>query len=1094
MNDNTVKSAIESTHFIILSVLVFFLIVISTLYIVFSNGFQIHRLEIRGVEVRELYLKWEKGLRIEAGTIRLRESTGPKNDLDLQRMPAAVARVLAHAGDSWLYSLNLKNIRAGDSNASFFYAPKFRGFFDLKTPEADVHIDIVPLADSHRLQLLSRIFLYDFNATATGEGDVSFSDGTLFHRFDIDVAGRISLILRLEADTTALKADLASKRPFDSVAPLVTPLHLDPDIAQWIVDRAKGGPLVLHTLRTILPYSNPQKAIDNLYGHLTFYNARYAFTEHPEDFEPAVADHVTVVFKDKILNIVPVDATFYGQSGGSTRLDIDFNPPHPVLDLYLDTVARLTPDLHRLIASYSIDLPFVQTKGVTHADLTLRLDLQTKQIDADGRFRIREGEIDYSGTPIELNNTRVRLEGTEVTVETLSASLLDDAVHTAVEGSFDPVSENGRLRFHVTKAAFDTGGSTVSLAEESTPPSFDYIIFPRRDRLRFGPTEWIVNGRRIRIGGFEAPFSYARFELTLPPTPVRIDPILDMNLSGRIDLPGRHARLHADVTKFKIGKFRKNQPTVGIDMNYDETLDITIFKPTQWQSDETNLTLGPVHIVNTPDRLVLQPTWISIKNLMQAKVEGVFDPKTYATALTLSNLRFYNRSFGELFHKKDAFKVYVVPVEDFHVDVIVPSLNMLFSTLKEGWKLHFFSLEALVSDSPLLDEYNLTEGSLSIWSETGDFPFMFDGEIDYPYALTVFDKKPVNKFRFKGVMHESGLTNATVNDRIRIDIDDTIKITSDHVAFNSPELVRFYLEHKAPSPAKNGTDGRGGGEKTVWIDANDTAIVFGGGREAPADRIAVQYDKETIGAQLFKGKGGAILDVREDRFYLYGNNLDDEFMNRFFKFSRFKGGSLSFYIIGDTRKFDGLVRIDDTRIYDYALLNNLFALINTVPALVTFSLPSYEQRGIKIKQAYADLHYRDGNLSISGLKVDSKELDFAGQGILDYSRDTIDLTLNVKTRAGENVRKIPLVGYILVGDDNSVMTSFKISGRMEDPNITNTIAKDIVVAPFNILKRTLNFPLHYLEELQKAHPGKPSPRHRKRKSPHQITSGVPELH
>ena len=1095
MNDNAIKSAIESTHFIILTALVFFLIVISTLYIVFSNGFQIHTLDIRGVKVNELYLKWEKGLCIEAASIRLPETTAPQSGTGLQTLHDTAATVLSHADDSWLRSVHIEKLYAGDTNASFFYAPKLPGYLHLHTPKADVNIDIKPLENGRRLQLLSRVALHDFNATARGEGIVMLSNGSFFHQFDINVSGRITLALLIEAGAHSLKADLASKHPFDSIAPLVTPLHLDPDIEQWIVARATGGPLVLHTLHTTLPYAHPEKALDNLYGHLTFYNARYAFTEHPDDFEPAVADHVAVVFKNKVLNIVPVDATFYGQSGGSTWLDIDFNPPHPVLDLYLDTTAQLTPDLHRLIASYNIDLPFVQTRGVTHANLTLHLDLQTKQIKADGEFGIAAAEMNYSGTPIELNTTRVRLENTKITIDTLSASLFHDAVHTDVEGTFDPTTEHGRLRFRVTKAAFDTNDTVLSLAKESTPLSFDYIIFPRRDRLRFAPSDWIVNDRHIHIGGFEAPFSYARFELTLPPTPISLDPFLQMDLSGRINLPDDEAELHADVTKFRIGNFHKHQPVVGVDLKYDGQLNIMTSKPTQWQSDETNLSIGPVHIVNTPDRLVLQPTWILIKNLMQGKVEGLFDPKTFGTALTLSNISFFNRNFGALFRKKDAFKVYIVPLEDKNqtknFDIIVPSLNMLFSTLKEGWKLHFFSLDAFVSNSPLLREYNLTEGSLSVWSKNGDYPFAFKGDIDYPYALTVVGNKPVNHYRFEGMLHKGNLANVAVNGETKIDINDSIRITSNHVAFNFPEMVRFYLDHKTSEPAAENEVSKN--TKTVYIDANATAIVFNGGREAPADRITVEYRKETLDAQFFKGKGGAILDVRQDRFYLYGKNLDDEFMNRFFRLSRFKGGKLNFYVIGDTHKFDGLVRIDNTTIYDYVLLNNLFALINTIPALVTFSLPSYEQHGIKIKRAYADLHYNEGNLSISGLKVDSRELDFAGQGVIDYNHDTIDLTLNVKTQAGENVRKIPLVGYILVGDDNSVMTSFKVSGNLDNPKLTNTIAKDIVVAPFNILKRTLNFPLHYLEELQKAHPGEPS-RKKKKKNPHQITSGIPELH
>ena len=98
------------------------------------------------------------------------------------------------------------------------------------------------------------------------------------------------------------------------------------------------------------------------------------------------------------------------------------------------------------------------------------------------------------------------------------------------------------------------------------------------------------------------------------------------------------------------------------------------------------------------------------------------------------------------------------------------------------------------------------------------------------------------------------------------------------------------------------------------------------------------------------------------------------------------------------------------------------------------------------------------------------------------------MEISVKTQAGENIRKIPLVGYILVGDDESVLTTVEISGPIDDPKITNTIAKDIIIAPFNLIKRTLNFPVHYLEKLESLSPSSKQPQE---KSPHQITSGVP---
>ncbi len=1096
MNDNPVNKAIRSIHFAIVAALLFIALVFSTLYLTLASGLTVETLHFNGVEIRALYIKWDKKLRVDIDSVTLSPGNAKESETpDLQALRDTAARWIRRLDDGWLGRVCVRELRIGDLLAGIEYSPSAPGSLTLRSPGMEADVSLRPVNRQRVLGFDFRARSAELSATFDGRGTLDLPSAVLDVTANGSFAGSVGLRLSLHAGEKSASVEAFSPEPFSSVAPLVTPFHLSREIEQWIVDRAQGGPLMLHTLRTTLPYDDPLRALDNLYAHLTFRNARYYFTPDPKAFEPAVADHVTVVFQNRVLKIVPVDATFYGQSGGSTWLDIDFNPAEPVLSLYLDTTARLTPPLRRLIAAYGIELPFLQTAGETRASLTLRINLQTKNTDAEGTFDIPEGTIDYGGVMIDVNRTRFTLRDADVNITSLDASLFDGRVLATVHGTFNPLKEKGVLHFAVLRAAYESGNTAVTLAPETTPLRFDYIIFPDRDRLRFAPSVWRIKGERIEVSAFDAPFSYRRFQVTLPPTDIRIGTDATLTLSGLIDLKEERLRLKADLRHIRIGGFRNRQTPIPFTVRYDtgNGLDIATAQASRWQSDETEITAGPLQVINTPDRLVLKPTWIRIDKLLQGQIDGILDPQTGTTALTVSHFQFARRGFAELFRKTGSFKVYVVPVEkDF--DVIVPSLNMLFSTVDRGWKLHFFSLDALVKSSPLLREYNLTKGDFTIWSRDGEYPYRFKGAIDYPYALLIQDGKPVKAYRFDGMMQAENRAEARVNDAVGIAVGDTISLHSDGVAFNLPEMIRFYEEHRPQNDGnRTGTGERNGlPGRPIRLEAEHTAIVFKDGRKAIADRISVRYENEKIHAELVEGKGGAILEVHRGEFYLFGNNLDDRFMENFFQLSKFKGGSLNFYAAGKPEDFKGLVRIDGTTIRQYVLLNNLFAFINTVPALVTFSLPSYETEGIKIKTAYADLRFRDGNLTVSGLKVDTRELDFTGQGRIDYNRDRIDLTLNVKTQAGENVRKIPVVGYILVGDDKSVMTTFKIEGPIENPKITNTIVRDIIVAPFNILKRTLNFPLHYLEMLEKASPSEKTsaPKRRKKHNPHRITSGV----
>nr|MDA3946978.1 AsmA-like C-terminal domain-containing protein [Helicobacteraceae bacterium] len=215
--------------------------------------------------------------------------------------------------------------------------------------------------------------------------------------------------------------------------------------------------------------------------------------------------------------------------------------------------------------------------------------------------------------------------------------------------------------------------------------------------------------------------------------------------------------------------------------------------------------------------------------------------------------------------------------------------------------------------------------------------------------------------------------------------------------------------------------------------------------------------------------GGAFLEYYDKKFFIYGDNLNDKFMDGLAKFSDFKGGKFSFFLTGIDNKIDGVVQIKDTIVKDYKILNNVFALLNTIPALVTFSVPHYTSKGLKVHEGYASFTVEDNVININGFHVKAEEIAFNGTGSVNLTNMTHDVEMSLVTEAGTNLSKIPLLGYILVGkEEDTVTTTITMSGKLEDPVIKNTLAKDIVIAPFNIVKRALTFPVHYVEEAQKA--------------------------
>ena len=172
---------------------------------------------------------------------------------------------------------------------------------------------------------------------------------------------------------------------------------------------------------------------------------------------------------------------------------------------------------------------------------------------------------------------------------------------------------------------------------------------------------------------------------------------------------------------------------------------------------------------------------------------------------------------------------------------------------------------------------------------------------------------------------------------------------------------------------------------------------------------------------------------------------------------------MDFSISGDIDEFSGVVFIRDTKIKEFKLLNNILAFVNTIPSLVTFSLPSYNTQGLHAKTAYMMFSHKNNIYNISDVYLESNELDILGQGKLNIKDNYIDMELNLKTDLGSAASKIPIVGYILF-DKDSIATTVKVDGKLDDPNIESMLAKEIIVAPLNIIKRTLLLPFNIFSD------------------------------
>ena len=163
-------------------------------------------------------------------------------------------------------------------------------------------------------------------------------------------------------------------------------------------------------------------------------------------------------------------------------------------------------------------------------------------------------------------------------------------------------------------------------------------------------------------------------------------------------------------------------------------------------------------------------------------------------------------------------------------------------------------------------------------------------------------------------------------------------------------------------------------------------------------------------------------------------------------------------------EFSIVFGVQDTNISGLAMVNNVMAFLNTVPALITLSLPEYNVEGLPIDSAVAGMKFKNKVGTVESAKVKGPELEVIGAGKLDFSRRLIDMDVFIKTQASKNVGKIPLLGYLLTGDDDDASLRLNISGGFDDPEVGNSLVQEIIVYPVEVLFRTLKLPFHLSEK------------------------------
>ena len=943
-------------------------------------------------------------------------------------------------------SIVINKIQIQNMKGSFEYINNKKGFLLLKSPNLQLRSNIY--FKSHILQLSIENF-EDKEKALKAKGTFIFDTYAqhAYSKINLDIHKDANLTLYAIADKKQLRYNIISNKNITDISHLIEMAHLPKEVIYWAYKAIKMDYLNIKEFRGFMLYDDLKNAYKNIHITALAKNLSYAYNPALDSIH---TQQTNLIFINGVLYIRPQDTYSYGMYLDKSWLKIDFSKREELLTLHLLFDGMLNKDMLHVLNTYDIKVPFLQNKGKVSTNLTIKVNLRTIAVNANGTFYTKQANFNYLGLNIDIFNTLIKLNNYDVSINKMHAKYKNIA-EADVHVKFNAKKSSGTIGFEVHKIAVNN----LALKTKKKTLHVVYNIRPKKDTIAIEKSQWTYKKHTISLDKLLVDFNLDTLKARIPIVTFYVDTIAKGYINGDLDLKNSLLNLDADLLKFKYNGIELSQSSMPLKITYDKIFSITSDKNIFFTVNGSEYKAKNFHINFQKNSVYLKHTMLYIGKYIHTKIYANYNFNSQQAHISLNDFILINPRTQQTLYANNKI-ILGAHINDNNITINDKELNAKFISNADEWKLHFDAIDTIAKKSPFLQKYKLTEGKISFFKKNNNPNTQFHANISYPYHLLTQQNKEIKNYTVAGEITKQQIVYLNINKKVKVKIDDNVKISMHDTGLNLYPIIDFT---KILTQAKTKKK-----KMNLSVSASNSYLYLKNNRFILADKINMQYFNHVLSAQLLYKNGSAGFKLENDKFHLYGKNFNDTFMEKFFVLSKFSGGNLDFTVDGTLDNYKGVFYVNNTTMIDYRLLNNILAFINTVPSLITFSLPGYSKKGLHVNNAYAKFTVKKELVNISGMYLDSKEVKILGKGNANIKNDTIDLTLNLKTDLGRKFSKIPLAGYIIF-DGKNISTTLKVNGKLSDPKISTTLAKDIIVAPLNIIKRTLTLPYELIKKL-----------------------------
>ncbi len=431
-------------------------------------------------------------------------------------------------------------------------------------------------------------------------------------------------------------------------------------------------------------------------------------------------------------------------------------------------------------------------------------------------------------------------------------------------------------------------------------------------------------------------------------------------------------------------------------------------------------------------------------NLKAKKVDLVFDAKQI--------------SIGEKKEKFFILKNKKLPLTlDYSKNIIaeVPTLKLKIINHPDDMLIKVGAIEKL---KPYLKDLGVKVDGGNLDITTKDFEtYSFEGELKRDSCFIYDNNLCHTRIPCKGTLTKNGLNFYAFDDRLNINVSKSL-IKLKNLNIDLKELFLVNEKNKKSTENKN---------KKIVIVGKKSKLRYG-----EFTLVTDSYNIEIKQNGDIKAIGSLDGDIvkltkKGTRLSIQALRMKDKMLHPLINFDGLKRGRYTFKSSGDPEKvMKGQIIIEGGVMSDFKAYNNTLAFINTVPALATLSSPGFSEKGFNIEEGIAKYRKIGDRVIFDSIYVKGKSATIVGKGELDLEKNIINMDMAIQTARefGKAVGSIPLLGYILMGEDKSMTVGLQITGSLDKPKVQTSAAKEILTLPLDILKRTIQAPTYILNK------------------------------